>query len=179
MAGRETGLRKLMNANLLKRLESSVWSFRMTLERILGYMTATLEVINAYKANRNQRVVVEDASSQFDFDLDDEEDREDSMMLAQAILDALKVKPEDYDVDETRDWWPYKDWADLKKRVGDVGDTDVELGDEANEYIEWQPGDTSVFKMKISCESMGMTREVNCKCYVKDKKVRYIEWRED
>ena len=73
MAGRETGLRKLMNANLLKRLESSVWSFRMTLERILGYMTATLEVIDAYKANRNQRVVVEDTSSQFDFDLDDEE----------------------------------------------------------------------------------------------------------
>ena len=110
---------------------------------------------------------------------DDVEDREESMLLAQAILDALKVKPEDYDVDETRDWWPYKDWADLKKRVGDVGDTDIELGDEASEYIEWQPGDTSVFKMKISCESMGMTREVNCKCYVKDKKVRYIEWRED
>ncbi len=73
MAGRETGLRKLMNANLLKRLESSVWSFRMTLERILGYMTATLDVIDAYKANRNQRIVVEDTSSQFDFDLDDEE----------------------------------------------------------------------------------------------------------
>ncbi|MBQ2631227.1 MAG: hypothetical protein IJG13_16245 [Kiritimatiellae bacterium] len=110
---------------------------------------------------------------------DDVEDREESMLLAQSILDALKVKPEDYDVDETRDWWPYKDWADLKKRVGDVGDTDVELGDEANEYIEWQPGDTSVFKMKITCESMGMKREVSCKCYVKDKKVRYIEWRED
>ena len=110
---------------------------------------------------------------------DDVEDREESMLLAQAIIDALKVKPEDYDVDETRDWWPYKDWADLKKRVGDVGDTDIEIGDEANEYIEWQPGDTSVFKMKITCESMGMKREVNCKCYVKDKKVRYIEWRED
>ena len=110
---------------------------------------------------------------------DDVEDREESMMLAQAIIDSLKVKPEDYDVDETRDWWPYKDWADLKKRVGDVADTDIEVGDEANEYIEWQPGDASVFKMKISCESMGMTREVNCKCYVKDKKVRYIEWRED
>ena len=110
---------------------------------------------------------------------DDVEDREESMLLAQAIIDALKVKPEDYDVDETRDWWPYKDWADLKKRVGDVGDTDIEIGDEANEYIEWQPGDTSVFKMKITCESMGMKREVNCKCYVKDKKVRYIAWRED
>lgn len=74
MAGRETGLRKLMNANLLKRLESSVWSFRMTLERILEYMDDTLDVIGDYKANRTtRRVVVEDTSSQFDFDLDDEE----------------------------------------------------------------------------------------------------------
>lgn len=110
---------------------------------------------------------------------DDDDDREDSMLLAQAILDALKVKPEDYDVDETRDWWPYKDWADLNQRIEDVADTDIHLGDEAQQYIEWQPSATSVFKMKISCESMGMTREVNCKCYVKDKKVRYIEWRED
>ena len=45
----------------------------MTLERILGYMSATLETIDAYKANRGQRIVVEDTSSQFDFDLDDEE----------------------------------------------------------------------------------------------------------
>lgn len=110
---------------------------------------------------------------------DDEDDREDSTLLAQAILDALKVKPEDYDVDETRDWWPYKDWADLNQRVEDVADVDVRLGEEAQQYIEWQPSETSVFKMKISCESMGMKREVNCKCYVKDKKVRYMEWRED
>ncbi|MBQ3290178.1 MAG: hypothetical protein IJH50_12270 [Kiritimatiellae bacterium] len=110
---------------------------------------------------------------------DDDDDREDSMLLAQSILDALKVKPEDYDVDETRDWWPYKDWGDLCQRVADVADTNIQIGDEAQQYIEWQPSDTSVFKMKISCESMGMTREVNCKCYVKDKKVRYIEWRED
>ncbi|MBO7721629.1 MAG: hypothetical protein J6T01_04395 [Kiritimatiellae bacterium] len=40
---------------------------------------------------------------------DDDGDREDSLELAQTILDTLKVKPEDYDVDESRDWWPYKD----------------------------------------------------------------------
>ena len=73
LSGRETGVRKLMNTNLLKRLESSVWSFRMTLERILDYMSETLKVIDAYKANRGQHVVVGDTSSQFDFDLDDEE----------------------------------------------------------------------------------------------------------
>lgn len=74
MVGRETGVRKLMNTNLLKRLESSVWSFRMTLERILEYMDDTLDVMDDYKANcATRRVVVEDTSRQFDFDLDDEE----------------------------------------------------------------------------------------------------------
>ena len=28
-------------------------------------------------------------------------------------------------------------------------------------------------------ESMGMKHEVTCECYVKDKKVRYLKWRED
>jgi len=110
---------------------------------------------------------------------DDDDDREDSELLAQGILDALKVKPEDYDVDETQDWWPYKDFADLKRRVDDVSESGLSIGDEVGQYIEFQPSETSVFKMKITCESMGMKREVNCKCYVKDKKVRYIEWRED
>ena len=109
----------------------------------------------------------------------DPDDQEESTLLAQSILDALKVKPEDYDVDETRDWWPYKDWQDLCTRVEDIADTKTKLGDEASQYIEWQPDDTSVFKMKISAESMGMRHEVNCECYVKDKKVRYITWREN
>lgn len=73
MVGRETGLRRLMNTNLLKRLESSVWSFRMTLERILAYMEDTLDVIDDYKKHRDRHLAVADTSSQFDFDLDDEE----------------------------------------------------------------------------------------------------------
>ena len=32
---------------------------------------------------------------------------------------------------------------------------------------------------RITGESLGMTREVNAKCYMSDKKARYIEWRED
>ena len=73
MAGRETGLRRLMNTNLLKRLESSVWSFRMTLERILAYMEDTLDVIDDYRKHRATHLTVADTSTQFDFDLDDEE----------------------------------------------------------------------------------------------------------
>ena len=44
--GREKGLRKLMATNLLKRLESSVNSFRLTLGRITDYIEETLAVID-------------------------------------------------------------------------------------------------------------------------------------
>ncbi len=44
--GREKGLRKLMATNLLKRLESSVNSFRLTLGRITEYIEHTLVIID-------------------------------------------------------------------------------------------------------------------------------------
>ena len=113
-----------------------------------------------------------------------DEDREDSMELAQAILDGLRQEPEDADdriaaSDDAGQWWPYKDWQDLNQRLEDSYNGDIQLGEDAQQYIDWNPSETSVFKMKITGESMGMKRVVNCKCYVKDKKVRYMEWRED
>lgn len=72
MAGRETGIRKLMNANLLKRLESSVWSFRMTLERVLANMEETLKTIDDYKNSRAGQVSVSDSTVYRELDLDDE-----------------------------------------------------------------------------------------------------------
>lgn len=45
MEGRENGLKKLMSINLLKRLESSVEAFRLTLERIHALVDATLAKI--------------------------------------------------------------------------------------------------------------------------------------
>lgn len=46
--GREKGLRKLMATNLLKRLESSVNSFRLTLTRINEYIRETINMIDDY-----------------------------------------------------------------------------------------------------------------------------------
>ena len=34
------------------------------------------------------------------------------------------------------------------------------------------------FKVKITAECMGVKHEATCVCYVKDKAVRYTEWRE-
>ena len=52
MSGREKGLKKLMAINLLKRLESSVNSFRLTLERMKQQMDETLSAINTYMETR-------------------------------------------------------------------------------------------------------------------------------
>ena len=69
MSGRERGLRRLMTFNLLKRLESSVHSFRLTLVRIQEVIGDALEKIEAVK--RGEAVVVDDYPSSDSFDLDD------------------------------------------------------------------------------------------------------------
>lgn len=45
---RENGIKKLMTINLLKRLESSVFSFRVTLEYLIKTNNETLALINSY-----------------------------------------------------------------------------------------------------------------------------------
>ena len=111
------------------------------------------------------------------FSEEDEEDMAEGRAVAEAIVGALREKP-DYDVDESRTWWPYKDWNDLSQRVADFAD-DVQIGSEAAQYLTYVPDSDSIFKVRIVGESMGMKREVNAECYLKDKKVRYIRWRED
>jgi helicase/SNF2 domain-containing protein len=69
MSGRERGLRRLMTFNLLKRLESSVHSFRLTLGRIQEVIRDTLDKIEAVKSG--EAVVVDDYLSSDSFDLDD------------------------------------------------------------------------------------------------------------
>ena len=69
--GREEGIRRLMSINLLKRLESSVYSFRLTLERITDLINSTIKTIKEYQ---NGRCVLNltDMSDVNDLDLDDQ-----------------------------------------------------------------------------------------------------------
>ena len=48
-SNRELGIRRLMAINLLKRLESSVNSFSLTLQRIYDLINSTINAINAYE----------------------------------------------------------------------------------------------------------------------------------
>ena len=112
------------------------------------------------------------------FDEEDEEDLEKSTENIDAILGARSEVP-DYDVDESLDWWQYKDFQDLQQRVADYGGNDAQIGTEAGNYLLFKPDDTTIFEITIECESMGMTRSVRAKAYLKDKDVRYVEWEED
>ena len=82
--GRETGVRKLMATNLLKRFESSVHSFRVTLKRVYGYMDDTVKVIDKYEQHRAEhkslgmfdRIDADVFDEGFDLDRDDAEEIE-------------------------------------------------------------------------------------------------------
>lgn len=52
MSGREKGLKRLMAINLLKRLESSVNSFRLTLQRMKEQIDETLKAIDTFMETR-------------------------------------------------------------------------------------------------------------------------------
>ncbi len=69
--GREEGIRRLMSINLLKRLESSVYSFRLTLGRIQKLISSTINLIHAFK-NGSKVVELTDFSDARDFDGDDQ-----------------------------------------------------------------------------------------------------------
>lgn len=71
---REQGIQRLMNIQLLKRLESSVNSFRLTLERIRDYMQETLDAIKRYQSG-DKRISVDDYE-----DVDGDEDEQDFMI---------------------------------------------------------------------------------------------------
>lgn len=72
MSGRERGLRRLMSINLLKRLESSVHSFRLTLERIKEVIGNALKKIE--QAQNGVLSAVDDYCSADGFDFDDASD---------------------------------------------------------------------------------------------------------
>lgn len=67
--GREEGIRRLMSINLLKRLESSVNSFQLTLQRMKALIDNTIEAINRFEKYGNADIdMYEVADSEWDMD---------------------------------------------------------------------------------------------------------------
>lgn len=98
-AGREQGLKKLMTVNLLKRLESSVEAFRLTLEKIEATVDARLQRLSAYNGQPTDAVELTD----YDFDVDDEDD---ANIEAISFGEKIKIDLEDIDIESwQRDLW--------------------------------------------------------------------------
>ncbi|QNU67937.1 DEAD/DEAH box helicase family protein [Ruminiclostridium herbifermentans] len=70
-AGREQGIRRLMSINLLKRLESSVFAFNLTVKRILEFIRNTINAIDNY-TNGGYVLDLTEIEETEDYDFDDQ-----------------------------------------------------------------------------------------------------------
>lgn len=102
--GREQGIRRLMSINLLKRLESSVNSFQLTLERIKTLIESTIAAIDTFEQYGIADIDMYEASDT-EFDMDDSN--------TEYFTVGKKVKIELADMD-------YKSWRTELKADAEV-----------------------------------------------------------
>lgn len=105
-ANREQGIRRLMAINLMKRMESSVYSFNLTLTRIKELIESTVKTIEEYDRVSNVTLNLTDISDADDFDNDDQNSDE-------LFSFGKKVKIELADMD-------YKSWKYSLVKDGEV-----------------------------------------------------------
>ena len=72
--GREEGICRLMAINLMKRMESSVYSFTLTLNRIKDQIDSAIRSIDAYDRRSPSEVTLTDLSQMGEFDSEDQND---------------------------------------------------------------------------------------------------------
>ncbi len=70
--GREQGISYLMAMNLMKRMESSIYSFRLTLERIQSYISSIVDVIKKFEKHKDEMLSLTDISNMTELDSEDE-----------------------------------------------------------------------------------------------------------
>ncbi len=74
LAGREAGMLHLMSVNLMKRMESSVYSFRLTIGRIRDLISSTIDSINDFEHGDKKKSLELGDLSNVEFDEDDQND---------------------------------------------------------------------------------------------------------
>lgn len=91
-ANREEGIRRLMAINLMKRMESSVHSFSLTIHRIYEQIVNTINTIDAYD-NRPLQINLEDISliRVDDFDADDQNNDDLSTIGKKVKIDLADM----------------------------------------------------------------------------------------
>ncbi|MBO5395960.1 MAG: DEAD/DEAH box helicase family protein [Clostridia bacterium] len=71
-ASRELGIRRLMAINLMKRMESSVYSFQLTLKRIKDLIENTIALIDDFDANAKNLLNLTEITDYDEYDFDDQ-----------------------------------------------------------------------------------------------------------
>jgi len=91
-ANRELGIRKLMAVNLMKRMESSVYSFNLTLERIHSSIAGMVAKIDSFDKRGSSSFELMDFSNVSDYD-EDEQNLDDIF----AVGKKVKIDLQDMD----------------------------------------------------------------------------------
>ena len=105
-ANREQGIRRLTAINLMKRMESSVYSFNLTLTRIKDLINSTIEAIDRFDKHSGKILELTDISSVDEFDAEDQ-NTEDLFSFGRKV----KINLSDMD---------YVSWRDSLKKDAEV-----------------------------------------------------------
>ena len=105
-ANREQGIRRLTAINLMKRMESSVYSFNLTLKRILELIDSTIHSIDTYDKTSSVKLDLTDITNIDDYDSEDQNGDE-------LFTFGKKVRIEIGDMD-------YKSWKDSLEKDREV-----------------------------------------------------------
>lgn len=101
-ASREQGIRRLTAINLMKRLESSVFSFSLTLKRMKDLIEKTIQTIDIYEKNSIVNPELTDTTNVDEFD--DEDQNDDDLF---SFGKKIKIDLSDMD---------YKSWRDYLQK---------------------------------------------------------------
>ena len=105
-ANREQGIRRLTAINLMKRMESSVYSFNLTLTHIKDLINSTIETIDRFDKHSGTTLDLTDISDMDEFDVEDQNSDE-------LFSFGRKVKIDLADMD-------YVSWRDSLKKDAEV-----------------------------------------------------------
>ncbi len=128
--GRELGIQRLMSINLLKRMESSVHSFLLTVRRIYDYLQDTSQIIEDFMANGNGNIEEMRDLSAVAENFDDDDQNTDFFSVGKKV--KIDLRDMDYiswkrDIDE--------DLKNLRKLIQTVGDITPEDDFKLNELL--------------------------------------------
>ena len=105
-ANREQGIRRLTAINLMKRMESSVYSFNLTLKRIKDLIESTIDTIDRFNKQSAHEIELTDISNMDEFD-DEDQNTDDLFSFGRKI----KIDLADMD---------YVSWRDSLEKDAEV-----------------------------------------------------------